>query len=273
MRRVSIDGSFFGISDALHLYVFHQPPQNGYLTETTLNLHCQRPAAKSRKKQWACLELPVIDYQDAWDLQHKLVRARRDGSLERDVILVLEHTPVFTLGRRGGRDHLAVTDGFLKKQGIPLIPIERGGLITFHGPGQLVVYPIIDLRKARLPVGDYIAMLEEVMIRLCAQWGIEARRNNTYRGIWVKYKKLGSVGVAIRRGVSFHGLALNINLSLEPFSWISPCGLQGVQMTSIKKELGKDVSMTEVRQSVRFHIKKIFGVQLDRMDLKDIHGL
>jgi len=217
----------------------------------------------NRVRRWHCLELPVVDYAEAWDLQQRLVEARMSGVLDRDIILVLEHLPVFTLGRRGGKEYLTVSERFLERKGIPLFHIERGGYITFHGPGQLVVYPILDLSQAGLGVADYVTRLEDVMVRLCADWGVTAGRNPKSRGVWVGNKKLGSVGIAIRRGVSFHGFALNVSVSLEPFTWVHPCGLKDVHVTSIKKERGESISMNRVRRSVRSHMESVFGVAQD----------
>ena len=221
-------------------------------------------------KRWLGIELPTMQYREAWNLQSRLVAARKDKVIDTDVILLLEHLPVFTLGRRGGLNNLTVSEEFLKKAAIPVIQVERGGSITFHGPGQLIIYPIIDLRAARLAVGDYVENLEEVMIRTAQDWGIKAERNLTNRGIWVGNKKLGSIGIAIRRGVSFHGLAFNVNISLKPFGWINPCGLQDTRMTSMKRELSRRVSMNQVRETVKRHFKAVFGVDLVMITLKEL---
>ncbi len=202
--------------------------------------------------------LGQIDYRSAHELQTDLVERRRHDRLDRDLFLVTEHPPVFTLGRRGGRDHLLVSDDFLAARGIGLAPAERGGVITYHGPGQLVLYPILDLRRARLTAGEYVFCLEEVMLRLARDWGVTAERDSRNRGIWVGGRKLGSVGIAIRHGISFHGLALNVNPSLEPFTWINPCGLTGVEMTSIAMESGLDVSLPQVEAKLPAHLAAVF---------------
>jgi lipoate-protein ligase B len=213
-----------------------------------------------------------MGYGEAWNLQGRLVAARKDKTIDTDVILFLEHPPVFTLGNRGGLNNLTVSERFLEKAGIPVIQVERGGDITFHGPGQLVVYPIIDLRGARLTVVDYIENLEQVMIRAVADWGINAVRHPMNRGVWVGNNKLGSIGIAIRRGIVFHGMALNVNLSLRPFGWINPCGLQDTRMTSMEQELSRKVLMNQVRQSVKYHVKAVFGVDLVMTGLWELQG-
>jgi len=224
-------------------------------------------------KTWLCAELPAIQYREALALQHSLVAARKERVLDSEIVLLLEHPPVFTLGRRGGEENLIVSGAFLEESKIPVIQVERGGDITFHGPGQLVVYPILDLKEVRLSVVDYVTGLEEIMIRTAGDWGITAERNPINRGIWVGNNKLGSVGIAIRRGVSFHGFAFNVNLSLKYFKWINPCGLQRVGVTSMKRELSHSVPMNQVYKAVKNHIEAVFGVELVNINLSELHNL
>ncbi len=220
--------------------------------------------------RWLCIELPSIEYREAWRLQTGLVAARKDRIIDTNVILLLEHPPVFTVGRRGGLNNLTVSEDFLEKAGIPLIGVERGGNITFHGPGQLVMYPIIDLQVARLRVADYVEYLEEVMIRAAAHWSIKAERNSINRGVWIGNNKLGSIGIAVRRGICFHGIAFNVNLSLKPFGWINPCGLQDIGMTSMERELSCQVPMDQVRENLKRHVEAVFGVELVMTSLKKL---
>ncbi len=208
-----------------------------------------------------CEEFDLMDYRAAWELQLELAAERKSGRIP-DTLLLLEHPPVFTLGRRGGRENLRVSESFLEASGIPVIQIERGGNITFHGPGQIVGYPIVNLQSARLGVTDYVEKLEEVMIRTAADFGVEAGRNPINRGVWVGKLKLGSIGIAVRRGITFHGFALNVNISLEPFGWINPCGLQGIGVTALKQAGSREISMTDARESVKRHIGEVFGVKL-----------
>lgn len=220
-----------------------------------------------------CVELSALDYSKVWSLQHDLVTAKRGKFIDADVILLLEHPPVFTIGRRGGLENLIVSTTFLEKSGIPLVQIERGGNITFHGPGQLVVYPIIDLRRVGVSVVDYVAGLEEVMIRTAADLGIMAERSSVNKGVWVGNKKLGSIGIALRHGICYHGFAFNVNLSLKPFSWIQPCGLLDIEMTSVEQELSHAVSMTDVREAVKCHIEAVFGIDLKVRDFNELQHL
>lgn len=212
--------------------------------------------------KWLYVEFPTMGYTDAWNLQTHLVSARHENRVATDVVLMMEHPAVFTVGRRGGLNDLTVSQNFLKKSGIPVIQVERGGRITFHGPGQLIMYPVVDLRAFNITVADYVENLEEVMIRTADNWGIKAERNPLNAGVWVGSNKLGSIGIAIRHGISFHGLALNVNLSLKPFRWINPCGLQGVGVTSMERELSSRVPMSQVRTTIKGHFEAVFGVEL-----------
>jgi lipoate-protein ligase B len=219
---------------------------------------------------WKCLVIPQVNYKKAWDMQHNLVAARKNGAMDTDIIMMLEHSPVFTLGRRGSRKNISVPQAFLEKSGIKVVRVERGGDITYHGPGQIVVYPIVDLGKAKLTVADYVFAMEEIMIRTAGKWGVKAKRSPKNPGVWVKDRKLGSLGLAIRRSISFHGFAFNVNNSLEPFSWINPCGLTNTHMTSMEQELKRTVSMNKIRESLKLHIKDIFGIGLENVHLSGL---
>ena len=224
----------------------------------------KQQAVTSTHNCW-CLDMGTMGYPEAWDLQQALVRAKIKKNLSQDVFLLLEHAPVFTLGRRGGAENLTVPDAFLKESGIQVIQVERGGDITYHGPGQMVVYPILDLDRQRLGITDLVSMLEEIMIRISGSVGVTADRNPRNRGVWVDNKKLGSIGLAVRKGISFHGMALNVNLSMAPFTWIHPCGLSDISMTSLEKELPRRPSMQTVRKLTKQHLGDVFGFHLEEI--------
>lgn len=223
-------------------------------------------------RKWYALDLGLTDYRKAWALQLRLAEARRDDVLKNDVVLIVEHPAVFTLGRRGGLANLKVTQTFLADRGIDLVHVERGGDITYHGPGQMVVYPVVNLRTLGLGVLAFVEGLEEVMIRSLADWGIKANRDAMNRGAWVKTKKIGSVGIAVRRSVSFHGLALNVNTGLEPFTWVNPCGLHDVSITSMKQELGKALPMEAVKQAAGRRMEDVFGIPLTPVSIQEVEG-
>lgn len=205
------------------------------------------------------VDLPITDYNQALSLQRRIVAAKTQGLLDQDVALMLEHPPVFTLGRNGGRENLIVSESFLERRGIQVVQIERGGNITFHGPGQLVVYPILNLDRLKIGVRDYVGWLEAIMARTAADWGLKALGDDANRGVWIKGKKLGSIGVAVTRGVCFHGMAFNVNLSLEPFSWINPCGIRNCRMTSLMAELSRKIDMAAAREAMFGHLTDILG--------------
>ena len=224
-------------------------------------------------RRWLNIDFERVDYRQAWALQEKLILARRDGTLQNDIVLILEHDPVFTLGRRGGRDCMLVSDAFLAKAGIPILQVERGGNITYHGPGQLIAYPIVDLQTAKIKVVDFVSALEEVMLRTAENWGIAAERNDANRGIWVGPKKMGSIGIAVRRGISFHGLALNVQTDLTPFSWIQPCGLQDVGMTNMQQECTHTFSMHQVRKILKEQFEVVFGITFNQKTPADLEPI
>lgn len=214
--------------------------------------------------KWLFVQLDRIDYPEALTLQRTLVQMVQAGAVADGVVLFLEHPRVFTLGRRGGTDNLGVSQAFLDHEGVSVIHVERGGDITYHGPGQLVGYPVVRLPSAGLSVVGYVTGLETLMIRTAADFGVQAGRDDRNRGIWVGDSKLGSIGIHIRRGVSFHGFALNVNVNLTPFSWINPCGLCGVGVTSLQVLSGRPdpIPMEAVRRRAADHLAEIFNVTL-----------
>lgn len=205
------------------------------------------------------IDLGKMDYQDAHQFQLDCVQWRLFDKGRPDVFLVTEHPPVFTLGRRGGRESLTVAEDFIKSQGVDIVQTERGGDITYHGPGQIVVYPIVQLRDTKQSVRGYVDMLEEVMIACAAGFGVNAGRDERNRGIWVGNNKIGSIGIRVRHGVSFHGLAFNVKLDFTHFSWIQPCGLTGVGVTSLERELGQSIDFSKVKKDMIERLGKIFN--------------
>ena len=231
----------------------------------------RNPKSKIQNPEtWLSVDFERIDYREAWELQSNLITARKERILQKDIVLFLEHPPVFTLGRRGGRECMLVSEQFLEKAGVQVIQVERGGNITYHGPGQLVVYPIVDLQTARIKVVDFVNDLEEVMLRTAAHWDIAAERNPANRGIWVGPHKMGSIGIAVRKGISFHGLALNIQTDLTPFSWIQPCGLKDVGITTMQQETAQTLSMQQVRAFLKKQFEAVFGIKFIALESVDL---
>ncbi len=218
------------------------------------------------------LDLGKMNYQDAHSFQLECVEWRLFQDVRPDVFIITEHSPVFTLGKRGGRESLVVDEQFIKSRGVDIVQTERGGDITYHGPGQLVVYPIVHLRRSSLSVKNYVDMLEEVMISCAADSGIPAGRDERNRGIWVGDNKIGSIGIRVRHGVTFHGLALNVTLDFEHFSWIQPCGLSGVGVTSIEREAGTPVDFSLVKKNTVYWLGKIFNRQFTVVEKSFLGG-
>jgi len=184
-----------------------------------------------------------IGYRDAWRLQQDLAAKRADGDIP-DQLLLLEHDPVLTLGRYADETHIRVAPEVLAARGIEAIRVERGGDVTYHGPGQLVAYPILALSRHGLLVKPLVRALEEALIATCAAHGVSADRRAGHPGCWIDPggrdpRKIGALGIRVQRGVSFHGIALNVTTDLRDYDLIDPCGLPGVTSTSIARELGR----------------------------------
>ena len=185
-----------------------------------------------------------IGYRSAWQLQKELVAQRAEGEIE-DRLLLLEHDAVLTLGRQASHEHVLATPKQLTRRGIEVIRVERGGEVTYHGPGQLVAYPIIRLGDRGLLVRPLVEALEAAMIETCTRLGVEAFRRDGHPGCWVEGdrgrppRKIGALGLRIERGVSYHGIALNIDPDLRDFELIDPCGMPGLVSTSVAEELGR----------------------------------
>jgi len=183
-----------------------------------------------------------IAYREAWDLQHRLADQRADDAIP-DQLLLLEHSPVLTLGKYADDAHVRATPADLERRGIELIRVERGGEVTYHGPGQLVAYPILKLSRHGLLVKPLVRALEQAMIETCAALGVVAERREGHPGCWTATetptpRKIGALGIRVQRGVSYHGIALNVTVDLADFDLIDPCGMPDVESTSIAREAG-----------------------------------
>lgn len=203
----------------------------------------------------------MIEYEDALRLQNRLVQARATDKVE-DILLILQHPPVITMGKSGKVQNVLATQPTLQEKGIKVIFTDRGGDVTYHGPGQLVAYPIFSLRLFGLSVPDYVWRLEEVAIRVLARFGITGQRMEKLRGVWVGKEKICSLGVHLSRWISKHGLALNVNTDLDPFSFINPCGITGCRVTSMAKILGRSLPMEEVESLTLEAFREVFGFSL-----------
>jgi lipoyl(octanoyl) transferase len=212
----------------------------------------------------------TLPYEEARELQKHLEAVRQRGEIA-DVLLLLEHTPVYTRGRRSTPEELPMGVQWYEMQGIEVLDTDRGGLVTYHGPGQLVAYPIVSLEPYGDDVHEYVRRLERVAIAALADHGVEAQTIEGLTGIWTsggrpgagaepgeEARKIGSIGVHVSRGVTSHGLAVNVNNDLQPFEWIVPCGIEGCRVTSLGRELGGEQDLAAFGESVVAHFAEIF---------------
>jgi lipoyl(octanoyl) transferase len=223
-----------------------------------------------RPELWVC-HLGTVDYRGALALQERVRAAVQHDELP-DVMLMLEHWPVYTRGRRSAAGELPMGEDWYAMQGIETVETDRGGKVTYHGPGQLVGYPIVRIDD----VLDYVRTLERGLVGALAEEGVAARGRSDdgrdFTGVWIGERKIASIGVHVSRGVTMHGFAINVENDLQPFSWIVPCGLDGVRMTSLIKETGRSGSLMRCfRKRVAFTVAEALGrrqrlVSLDRIE-------
>ncbi len=211
------------------------------------------------------VDLGLIGYAEAWALQKRVVAARKAGAIE-DVLLLCEHPHVITQGRNGRRENLLASEHVLQQKGVEFHATDRGGDITYHGPGQIVGYPILNLGAIRRDVVWYVRMLEEAMIQATGELGVAAKRVEGKTGIWVKSEnaeeKLAAIGVHISRWVTSHGFAYNVSTDLRYFDLIVPCGIADCKATSLEKLLGRSVKREEIAPRIARHFGEVFGLEL-----------
>ena len=219
------------------------------------------------------IDLGLIGYAEAWALQKRIVAARKASAIE-DVLLVCEHPHVITQGRNGKREHLLASEHVLRQKGVEYYETSRGGDITYHGPGQIVGYPILNLGAIRRDVVWYLRMLEEAMIRATSEFGMTAERVAGKTGIWVKSgdteEKLAAIGVHISRWITSHGFAYNVSTDLRFFDLIVPCGIADRKATSLEKLLGRSVEQVEVVPRIARHLGELFGLEMQEASKKEL---
>ena len=214
----------------------------------------------AERELWT-VSLGRIGYGEALELQRNIARDRISGAIPQDVLLLMEHPAVVTLGRASKEKHLVASTEFLQSKGVELFEVERGGDVTFHGPGQLVGYPIIDLKRHRQDLHWYLRRIEEGLINTLADYDIPGERNTAFTGVWTRGRKIASIGVHARDWVTWHGFALNVTTDLAYFELIVPCGIDGVVMTSIARELGsEEISMQDVQERVTAKFAEAFDL-------------
>lgn len=232
-------------------------------------------------------DLGTMDYQSAWDYQEELLAKNveikslkwrtetpdNNVAIETDAqtthhLLFVEHPPVYTLGKSGKIEHVLISEEERKKNDLGFFKINRGGDITFHGPGQIVAYPILDLEKFYTDIGKYMRSLEEVIIKTLADYGLHGDRSPGETGVWLdpgikgKEKKICAIGIRCSRWITMHGLAFNVNTNLDYFNNIIPCGIVNKKVTSLQKELNRYLDLDEVKQKIKINFEKVFDVEL-----------
>lgn len=224
-------------------------------------------------------DLGLIDYKEAWDIQEQLFKANVDAKIEnrkadevvtptKNHLIFCEHPHVYTLGKSGDESHMLLSEALLTQKGATYYKINRGGDITYHGPGQIVGYPILDLDFFFTDIHKYLRYLEEIIILTLSEYGIRGERYEGYTGVWIdadnplKARKICAMGVRCSRWVTMHGFAFNINANLDYFNNIVPCGISDKQVTSLQKELNQEIDVEEVKSKLKHHFSQLFEAEL-----------
>jgi lipoyl(octanoyl) transferase len=217
-------------------------------------------------------DLGTIDYKEAWDLQKNIFDLRYRKRID-DTLMLLEHPHTYTLGKTADKKNLVGNREYLNKNKISVYDIDRGGDITYHGPGQIVGYPIIDLNNWEKDSHKYLRALEQVLINTCTDYGLEASRKDKFTGVWINERKIAAIGVKISRWITMHGFAFNVSTDLSLFNGIIPCGINDKEVTSLEKELNKNLNINEVKLKVLKNFVDVFYYQetqkLEAFDLLD----
>lgn len=222
---------------------------------------------RDRPGYW--LDLGLIPYSPAFDIQEQVLEARIKDQLPSTIILQ-EVPSVFTIGRTGSRSNILASHDELQRLGIGVLDVNRGGDITYHGPGQLIVSPLLYLGDIDLNANQYLHRLEDLVMDLLSTYGISTHKKNGYPGVWREDAKIGSVGIAIKHGYTFHGFALNISLDLTPFSLINPCGVSRMPVTSLCQILGRDIPVSEVKKRLRETLAEMFSLKIGDISLEEL---
>ena len=202
------------------------------------------------------IDLGITDFLEAYKFQIELIEKISKGISE-DTLLIAEHKSVITIGRKGSWGNIFKSREYLSSRGIDILNVDRGGDVTYHAPGQLIAYPIFRLEDEGRSIHRFLQFLEEIGCHFLHQFGLTAAVKPGLRGIWVDDKKVGSIGIGIKKWVTYHGLAININIDLEPFSFIRPCGIEGVEITSVKNLLGREVDIKDAKDKIKTSFKQV----------------
>jgi len=219
---------------------------------------------KETRKLIYC-DLGLIDYKDAWDLQKSIHQLRVENKID-DLLFLLEHPHTYTLGKTSDKENLVGDEKYLSENKISVYDIDRGGDITYHGPGQIVGYPIINLTNWQQDTHKYLRAIEEVIIKVCEEYGLQGSRVEKYTGVWIGDRKICAIGIKVSRWITMHGFAFNINTDLKLFNGIIPCGITDKDVTSLKRELKTEIPENEVKEKIIHHFSNVFNY--DQIEFK-----
>jgi len=219
---------------------------------------------KKNRKLVYC-DLGLIDYKDAWDLQKSVHQLRVENKID-DILFLLEHPHTYTLGKTADKENLVGDKKYLADNKISVYDIDRGGDITYHGPGQIVGYPIISLTNWYQDTHKYLRASEEVIIKVCAEYDLQVSRVDKYTGVWLDDRKICAIGIKVSRWITMHGFAFNVNTDLKLFSGIIPCGITDKDVTSLNRELNKEIPLNEVKEKIIHHFDVLFNY--DQIEFK-----
>jgi len=215
-------------------------------------------------------DLGTIDYKEAWDLQKTIFELRNQQKID-DVFLLLEHPHTYTLGKTADDKNLVGNREYLNKNKISVYKIDRGGDITYHGPGQIVGYPIIDLNNWGKDTHKYLRALEEIIIRTCAEYNLAVSRIPKYTGVWIEDRKIAAIGIKVTQWITMHGFAFNINTDLSLFDGIIPCGIINKEVTSLKKELKREINIQQVKSKLLNNVVEVFNYdEIETQNVEDV---
>ena len=219
---------------------------------------------KEARKLVYC-DLELIDYKDAWDIQKSVHKLRVENRID-DVLFLLEHPHTYTLGKTADKENLVSDQKYLDDNKISVYDIDRGGDITYHGPGQIVGYPIISLTNWQQDTHKYLRAIEEIIIRVCSEYGLKGNRVDKYTGVWIDEKKICAIGIKVSRWITMHGFAFNVHTDLELFNGIIPCGITDKEVTSLNRELKKKIPLNEVKERIIHHFDYL--LKYDQIEFK-----
>jgi lipoyl(octanoyl) transferase len=218
-------------------------------------------------------DLGLIDYKEAWDLQKSVHQLRVENKID-DVLFLLEHPHTYTLGKIADKENLVGDKKYLSDNKISVYEIDRGGDVTYHGPGQIVGYPIISLTNWKQDTHKYLRAIEEVIIEVCSEYRLAGSRVDKYTGVWIEDRKICAIGIKVSRWITMHGFAFNVNTDLNLFNGIIPCGISDKDVTSLNRELKKEISLNDVKEKIIHHFDEIFNYdQIEFKSRQEILGL